>query len=789
MTRLRGEHGGIMVLAAVTIPLFLLICALVIDVGDWYTHKRQLQNRADAGAFAAGIEYAKNWKACVQTSDPALKASTAREIANAARQYSADPEAADYAPDALPSSLYNTEIANQAKLDVMINSPNYTNNNDYNDDGGTTQLANPCFLHNPGDDISAAGEWTDVKVKERDLPSLFGAIGLPLSQNLARARIEIRPALSGRRFLPLAIPNTVITKVQVRYYDECRDPSHTSPLATKDLAPFPAADQAGFAASGGGTLWGLPLVDGDLSVGDKNRAFPLTVPSYGGCSQDYLPIGVEVRIASRDEVNLNQSCSTLIAIDFADCFTRISQFRVFSDGDPDNQVRITPVKITGGCGAPADPYFSTLPVGANNCSFGVTADVNWGSRDDGNLNVPANFTVSANGQAMTLVTPTSGQSGTWATTGTPITFAPGGNAVTITVNWADTNTSHSWAGDQCKSGNNNPCKYNATENTHRAVVGTDSDQFPASAYTGAVALVRTSQSSFVSGLPGPPLENVNTGGGAGIPPSPIAVFPTVGTRSPLKTGVVTTLRADDSQGTGLLRCDPDYANGQAFDAFRYGCKPWYGKNSFTSGPWWNTSTNECPNPSLWFSYGANPSPYLTNTSTNPWRCVLTAPGGKTGQVGDWMSVATKNCSNINSNACQTISCLNEGNYDGKSGSPVGWKQQGGDSAYPRVINLFIVPYQSLKTKQGSGDPIPVLGFASFYVMDWGGVNNDNDPCPDPDFDQDNNPATPQITLPTLPSRSIRGVFVEKVEYEPGPVDSTAICAEGDLTPCRVTLVR
>ena len=61
------------------IPVILLLMALVIDVGDWYTHKRQLQNRADAGAFAAGVAYAKNWKACVQNEDPALKASDGGE--------------------------------------------------------------------------------------------------------------------------------------------------------------------------------------------------------------------------------------------------------------------------------------------------------------------------------------------------------------------------------------------------------------------------------------------------------------------------------------------------------------------------------------------------------------------------------------------------------------------------------------------------------------------------------------------------------------------------------------
>ena len=42
------------------IPVFLLLAALVVDAGNWYAHKRSLQNRADAGALAAGLEYIKN---------------------------------------------------------------------------------------------------------------------------------------------------------------------------------------------------------------------------------------------------------------------------------------------------------------------------------------------------------------------------------------------------------------------------------------------------------------------------------------------------------------------------------------------------------------------------------------------------------------------------------------------------------------------------------------------------------------------------------------------------------
>ena len=50
--------------------------------------------------------------------------------------------------------------------------------------------------------------------------------------------------------------------------------------------------------------------------------------------------------------------------------------------------------------------------------------------------------------------------GTWSTpngtaiyssSGGALTVAPGANPVTISLDWADTNTSHSWAGSPCKN--------------------------------------------------------------------------------------------------------------------------------------------------------------------------------------------------------------------------------------------------------------------------------------------------------------------------------------------------
>ena len=802
MSRLRREErGGIFALSAILIPIFIVLAALVVDVGQWYAHKRQLQTRADSAALAAGVEFAKNWRPCVQGGDATLRANAARTIANAARQYAADPEAADYAPDALPAPLYNENIANQSKLDVVINSTTYTDDTDYTDGGGTPPAGNPCFVHAPDAISPGGGHWVDVRVKENDLPSLFGAIGVPLSRNTARARVEIRPALSGNKFLPLAVPNNVIDKVQVRYFDECRDPGHTSPLSPGplDLAPLPPADQGGFAAAGGGTLWGLPSTS-DPTVGDKNLSVALTVPSYAPACGDYLPIGVQVRLSSNN-VNLNQSCDALVTAKFADCFTRISQFRVFNDGNPASQPRLTNVRVLGGCGSPADAYFGPLPVAQNDCRYDVSAEVHWGTRSSAPWDVPGNFRVTANGVNLPVSSWNPGGVSTYASSGGALIANPGANNISITLSWDDNDNTHpEWPSGPGRCGGNR-CEYNGTQSAHQTFVGTTTT-------AGAVALVRTSQNGFVAvpgpgglTLPGPPLENVNTGGPGGIPASPIDIYPTVGIRSVLKAGILTTLRLDDPQANQTLRCDPTYAQGQEFSTFQYGCQPWYAKNKWAA-PWWDTTTKTCPQRDEFFSYADMGPDFGVNSQGNAWECVPTAPGLSTGQIGDDIAVATKNCTNINNNSCQQFTCVYDGNYDGKPtpANPLdpGWLNRTNDTHGPRgvaderVVNLFIIPYQSLKGSTG-GDPqetVPILDFAAFYVMNWTGANNNqSDPCPDRTFDHDKNPITPQIPVPDPPRGAITGVFVETVDYASGPVDPTAICVEDQLTPCRASLVR
>lgn len=730
-------------IVAIALPVTLTMAALVVDVGDWFTHKRQLQNRADAGALAAGVEYGQRWIQCVTTGDAATEAA----ITDAGRRFAGDPTA--------PGTLHNTEIADQTKLEVFLNSLSY--------DAQVSDGGGPCFNHT-GDDISpAGGHWVDVKVKERDLASLFSTFGLDLSRNIARARVEIRPALSDSGFAPLAVPDRRIEKAQLRYFNECayqNDPT-TTPLAVVDLRPLAAAYQTQPGLTYWGPAFGNPLPTEVVPMGIPS--FTLPADLTGCISQSYAPVGVEVRIASEPNIDINASCATLAASDFADCFHRLSQIRAYDGSDPIPEPRIRQVELNG---CTPDGYFSRPPT-TGTCSLAASVTVDWGDRVLNGNDVPANFSVRLNG--LQMLPPGGTAQGTWTLTGIPTGDGP--NEINVELDWTDTNTNHSYQGQSCQNGAQNPCQWNgAPQRTHQAFVGRPTN-------AGVVELVRTSTAAQA------PLGAPQGAWGTDMLGTSTTIYPTLGLSLALGTGDFTILRQGASQATQLVDCDPPGGGGLAEirQQFATGCTAWYGKNPFTQGTWWDTATQQCPASTSWFLDPA-PAPY-TNSGGNPFRCVPTVPGNVGNPVSDGIKIRTGNCEgNINfvSYTCTgNPPCMNPNTYD-----PVTKTFAPGDQR--RIINLFIVPYQALKTAIGSNSSqtVPLLGFASFYVTGWGGNGSSQDRCTtDPDGAGPARPDDP------AQSGEIVGYFVEDVDPDSGPVDANATCVVGQLTPCRVSFVR
>ena len=741
-------------MAAVMIPVFLLLSALVFDVGTWFTHKRQLQNRADAGALAAGVEYANRWAACVQ-GDALTKSAVSAAIEDAARRYAGDPEVA--------GTLYNTEVTDQTRVNVELNSTsgNFDQGTSWNDPGiGGT---GPCDPQPNGDEFSAAGNyWLDVKVKEVDQPTLFGAFGLNLLRNRAQARVELKELVAGDDFIPIAVPEQLIQQAQVRYIPYCNG-TPGSYIAKVDLGPLPTGLQN---ATSGTTLWG-PL-NGSGVVQPVSITWPTDCP--GGDIQ----VGVEVRIAGVptdvvqiDEESANgRTCQQLVAARYADCWTRLSNVRVYRS-IPNTEPWLSDVELYGNpdpaC-AP-DAYFAK-PSNQSSCTYTASARIQFHGAILGGGTTIDDFQVSIGG---TPATPTGGggiggSPAVWNSQGSITNSAAGRSDVVVSWSWTDRDPTHTRGatGPPCRNGGNNPCRASGSFVAHSTFLSDGQN-------AGIVDLVRTTIDAPQSGgVLGGPIHSVEKGDVS------VNVYPIVGLNSSLYLGQRRVLRVSGPQSNQSVDCEPNTGGqGHDFTMFAYGCSPWYGVNDYTNPTWWNPTTKECPDRN-----GLLAQP---NDMNSPWRCVVKAPGFSPNVVADGIAAAIGNCENIQNNSCQRYQCVNRNYYD--PGDPGAFAAPENPNPGSRVVNIFIVPYGAYKNT-GPQASLPILNFASFYVSGWSGQGGaGQNPCNgDPD-----GPSGPIQPEESTSGGEIVGYWVAWARY--GPSDPDSICEGTELRPCTPVLTR
>lgn len=168
----RDEHGSVLLVTGLTLPILLLFAAFSIEVGTWYVHKRSLQNRADAAALAAGGVYASG----LSCDDAAITDEIDR-----------------YA--GVSAEGFNAHVNDQSKVTVTVNEL----------DG-----VDPCAAHAAGDAFSAPSTyWTDVKVRESEVGGLLsGFVGVHPPPISASARVQLFRQARATRILPLATSST-----------------------------------------------------------------------------------------------------------------------------------------------------------------------------------------------------------------------------------------------------------------------------------------------------------------------------------------------------------------------------------------------------------------------------------------------------------------------------------------------------------------------------------------------------------------------------------------------------
>ena len=166
----RRQDGGVLVMFALWLPVLVLFASFVIDVGNWFEHRRHLQVQADAAALAAAGEFRNP---CSDT-----------PIIAQAQRYGG----------VATTGAFNAQIGGtpREKVHMLVNSPTWFNQPGTVD--STVNPAGPC----------AAG-MIDVKLTETDLPWFFDVANVVPFIN-AHARVEIKKAGKRDGALPVAVP-------------------------------------------------------------------------------------------------------------------------------------------------------------------------------------------------------------------------------------------------------------------------------------------------------------------------------------------------------------------------------------------------------------------------------------------------------------------------------------------------------------------------------------------------------------------------------------------------------
>jgi hypothetical protein len=346
---------------------------------------------------------------------------------------------------------------------------------------------------------------------------------------------------------------------------------------------------------------------------------------------------------------------------------------------------------------------------SGDCSAGVQAAVDLGALHPlTGTGVTTQVWATVDGAGKYLLTP-GGTSGTVTWTLNSGLPVAGGGPHAIGLAWSFEQTVGTWNGKTCNNRNNNPCKDSGSfGDVQRAFVASPDR-------SGALEGLQVSNGVFSSGANSFSYGTVSLG-------VTIAVAGSLKVQSAASDPVI-KLRVIGSQNQSI-DCDPDKSNLR--EEIAGGCAPAYKLNPSLTCPGYNQ---------LW-------------SLPQPWQCVKTQTGGSVGQVSAGLEDRILGGSN---------SCT----------APIHWPNYSPDD--PRIVPLIITPFGSFG---GTGnDIVPVIDFATFYVVGWGGPGGD--PCPG---------AEP------VEKGFIAGHFIKHIPPNPTATGETA-CDPDAITPCVAVLTR
>jgi hypothetical protein len=342
ISRLRDERGSVLITAGIMALAFVLLGAVIVEAGQWFEHRRDIQTRADAAALAAGQ--------ALQQCFNVLNGATTEAQADAG----IEGWAKSYGGIAGGSSTqagapFNQQFGTSSSNLMSFQSSTYPT------------AANPAPAQDLGPECDPSNLMLDVKMTQSGIPPLFSFS--PLATVHGWARVQLQQIRSVIPDMPLVPPDVDPKAVAVTFVDEATGQALQNCTGGLGGCVFPLTEGSA------PTSQGLSPWSGQATI---------TVPANTN-------VGMRVSIGAQAG-----SCAGVNKTATYHCYV----FSTTGQASPLGIVRIRGYS-TAGAGAPTlpilrgvsawscsgSPFFSIVsPLDANgDCSSGVTAVVDFGA--------------------------------------------------------------------------------------------------------------------------------------------------------------------------------------------------------------------------------------------------------------------------------------------------------------------------------------------------------------------------------------------------------------------------
>ena len=723
-----NERGSVLVIVAVTLTALLGMGMIVVDVANWWVHKRHLQGQVDAAALA-GAQLLRG---------PCTTAVT-NLVANEVQRYAGTTAL-------IPGAVTGQQLSSQISLGGgesvlgVLNSRGYPDSQAGGSADTEANTGNPC-----------ADSAVDVKLTDKNIPYLF--LGGALPHVNVHARVGLLQAGDVTGVLPFAVPDPTPQTVVARLVND----NGTALPGTGDITltqQAPGTDPGQFASAS----QTVPVPAGNSNSTAVN----------GASTGDYSQPAVNVRIAaSGNPGTISAGCTG----PGETCYPSPSslggliQLRAWPQHNPTAKdvAVIHGVQLSqanGNCGN--DGYFMRIPVTAGSCAVTVTVTADF----QAGVTLPTIGAAPAGSDKAGICMITNS---TQFVTSNPSGNSFCGNGASQLTRGVDVNGHATWTGQVPVTTNENTAT-SLNARTFISVWGV--------AQQGSVTFTNSQQCN--SGNQNPcvqsPIPAQEIFSGSLDISGYLDAVQAVGVTDPYNRSQCFSSCTLTTQFAAHFQQLKPAANAND-RLFALHLSASQNNQTIDCGDGSNTRTmiaNGCQNP---FRQWTSSDPAWSSINgygppiAPPYPCVESQPGTAAGPVGQGMQQRI-----LGGGACQDQYRNHWSQYPWTADPSVPLNDR-------RLVPVFITRFGGFaNAPNGSGNFFPVTGFALFYVTGWSGNGSNDDPCtsgtPIAGSTLDDTPAT---------SGTIVGHFVNLVDEQFTPDPGSTPCDLRTLSICAPVL--